>query len=91
MESFDPCSACVFQLLVGAPFGTSRSKTIPKEQLASAQDLDTIWSLGASFFFFFYVLAEVISGKGDGSRLTAFFIHTSHSPVCLNHPIDKIT
>ncbi|KAG7468108.1 hypothetical protein MATL_G00139280 [Megalops atlanticus] len=35
------------ELLAGAPFGTTRSKTIPKEHLASAQDLDTIWSLGA--------------------------------------------
>lgn len=39
-------------MLAGAPFGTTRSKTIPKEHLASAQDLDTIWSLGASFFLF---------------------------------------
>ncbi|TKS70421.1 Transmembrane channel-like protein 3 [Collichthys lucidus] len=31
------------ELLAGAPFGTTRSKTIPKEHLASAQDLDTIW------------------------------------------------
>ncbi len=35
------------QLLAGAPFGTTRSKTIPKDHLSSAQDLDTIWSLGA--------------------------------------------
>uniref|UniRef100_A0A671KIC5 Transmembrane channel-like protein n=1 Tax=Sinocyclocheilus anshuiensis TaxID=1608454 RepID=A0A671KIC5_9TELE len=35
------------ELLAGAPFGTTRSKTIPKDHLASAQDLDTIWSLGA--------------------------------------------
>eukprot|EP00063_Salmo_salar_P057173 XP_014032008.1 PREDICTED: transmembrane channel-like protein 3 [Salmo salar] len=34
------------ELLAGEPFGTTRSKTIPKEHLASAQDLDTIWSLG---------------------------------------------
>uniref|UniRef100_A0A672ZSZ6 Transmembrane channel-like protein n=1 Tax=Sphaeramia orbicularis TaxID=375764 RepID=A0A672ZSZ6_9TELE len=37
-------------LLAGAPFGTTRSKTIPKEHLASAQDLDTIWSLGVRIF-----------------------------------------
>lgn len=37
----------VLQLLAGAPFGTTRSKTIPKDQITSAQDLDTIWSLGA--------------------------------------------
>ncbi|NXJ73461.1 TMC3 protein, partial [Trogon melanurus] len=35
------------ELLVGAPFGSTVSKTIPKEHIASAQDLDTIWSLGA--------------------------------------------
>lgn len=35
------------QLLAGAPFGSTVSKTIPKEHIASAQDLDTIWSLGA--------------------------------------------
>ncbi|KFQ02673.1 Transmembrane channel-like 3, partial [Haliaeetus albicilla] len=35
------------ELLAGAPFGSTVSKTIPKEQIASAQDLDTIWSLGA--------------------------------------------
>ncbi|KAF1564874.1 Transmembrane channel-like protein 3, partial [Eudyptes schlegeli] len=35
------------ELLAGAPFGSTDSKTIPKERIASAQDLDTIWSLGA--------------------------------------------
>ncbi|NXS42406.1 TMC3 protein, partial [Balaeniceps rex] len=35
------------ELLAGAPFGSTVSKTIPKERIASAQDLDTIWSLGA--------------------------------------------
>ncbi|NXN19208.1 TMC3 protein, partial [Indicator maculatus] len=35
------------ELLAGAPFGSTLSKTIPKEHIASAQDLDTIWSLGA--------------------------------------------
>ncbi|NWU92129.1 TMC3 protein, partial [Upupa epops] len=35
------------ELLAGAPFGSTVSKTIPKENIASAQDLDTIWSLGA--------------------------------------------
>ncbi|KPP78372.1 transmembrane channel-like protein 3-like, partial [Scleropages formosus] len=42
------------ELLAGAPFGTTRSKTIPKEHLASAQDLDTIWSLGARLRQIFY-------------------------------------
>ncbi|NXC45116.1 TMC3 protein, partial [Penelope pileata] len=35
------------ELLAGAPFGSTLSKTIPKEHMKSAQDLDTIWSLGA--------------------------------------------
>ncbi|NXN93904.1 TMC3 protein, partial [Rhinopomastus cyanomelas] len=35
------------ELLAGAPFGSTVSKTIPKENKESAQDLDTIWSLGA--------------------------------------------
>ncbi|KAL4660749.1 transmembrane channel-like protein 3 [Arapaima gigas] len=35
------------ELLAGAPYGSTRRKTIPKEQISSAQDLDTIWSLGA--------------------------------------------
>ncbi|MBN3313396.1 TMC3 protein, partial [Atractosteus spatula] len=39
------------ELLAGAPFGTTRSKTIPKEHLSSAQDLDTIWSLGMLYCF----------------------------------------
>ncbi|NXS74292.1 TMC3 protein, partial [Pandion haliaetus] len=36
------------ELLAGAPFGSTVSKTIPKEHIASAQDLDTIWSLGVT-------------------------------------------
>ncbi|KPP62711.1 transmembrane channel-like protein 3-like [Scleropages formosus] len=35
------------ELLAGAPYGSTKSKTVPEEQLSSAQDLDTIWSLGA--------------------------------------------
>ncbi|NWR58296.1 TMC3 protein, partial [Bucorvus abyssinicus] len=35
------------ELLAGAPFGSTVSKTIPKEHADSAQALDTIWSLGA--------------------------------------------
>ncbi|XP_038622941.1 transmembrane channel-like protein 3 [Tachyglossus aculeatus] len=34
------------ELLAGRPFGSTVSKTIPKEHFSSAQDLDTIWSLG---------------------------------------------
>ncbi|NWQ98309.1 TMC3 protein, partial [Burhinus bistriatus] len=42
------------ELLAGAPFGSTVSKTIPKEHIASAQDLDTIWSLGARLKPLFY-------------------------------------
>lgn len=34
------------QLIAGQPFGSTASKTIPQEQVMSAQDLDTVWSLG---------------------------------------------
>ncbi|VCX36945.1 unnamed protein product [Gulo gulo] len=34
------------ELIAGQPFGSTASKTIPKEHVASAQDLDTVWSLG---------------------------------------------
>ena len=37
------------QLIAGQPFGSTASKTIPKEHIASAQDLDTVWSLGVRF------------------------------------------
>ncbi|KGL94198.1 Transmembrane channel-like 3, partial [Charadrius vociferus] len=42
------------ELLAGAPFGSTVSKTIPKEHIESAQDLDTIWSLGARLKQLFY-------------------------------------
>lgn len=77
----------MFQLLAGAPFGTTRSKTIPKEQLASAQDLDTIWSLGASFVF--DVLAEVIRNVMVHASMP--FSLTSRALVSLNNPTEKIT
>lgn len=43
------------QLLAGAPFGSTVSKTIPKEHADSAQALDTIWSLGARLKLLFLV------------------------------------
>ncbi|CAB1339064.1 unnamed protein product, partial [Coregonus sp. 'balchen'] len=60
------------RLLAGEPFGTTRSKTIPKEHLASAQDLDTIWSLGARQF---YLLIPVRKIGSAGYRLPlAYFL-----------------
>ncbi|ELK18324.1 Transmembrane channel-like protein 3, partial [Pteropus alecto] len=34
------------ELIAGQPFGSTASKSIPSAQAASAQDLDTVWSLG---------------------------------------------
>ncbi|NXA14788.1 TMC3 protein, partial [Sapayoa aenigma] len=50
------------ELLAGAPFGSTVSKTIPEEHIASAQDLDTIWSLGARLkqLFFGYLQYSVL-------------------------------
>lgn len=39
-------SCFLYQLIAGQPFGSTASKTIPKEHVAAAQDLDTVWSLG---------------------------------------------
>ncbi|KAG8145092.1 hypothetical protein E2320_013467 [Naja naja] len=36
------------EILAGDAFGTTPNKQIPSDQFHSAQDLDTIWSLGAS-------------------------------------------
>lgn len=49
------------QLLAGAPFGSTVSKTIPKEHIASAQDLDTIWSLGARLKPLLIILLSLFS------------------------------
>uniref|UniRef100_H3CMK2 Transmembrane channel-like protein n=1 Tax=Tetraodon nigroviridis TaxID=99883 RepID=H3CMK2_TETNG len=70
---------CVFQLLAGAPFGTTRSKTIPKEQLASAQDLDTIWSLGgylqySVLFYGYYGRVRKIGSAGYRLPLAYFLV-----------------
>uniref|UniRef100_K7FLE6 Transmembrane channel-like protein n=1 Tax=Pelodiscus sinensis TaxID=13735 RepID=K7FLE6_PELSI len=55
------------ELLAGAPFGSTISKTIPKEQFASAQDLDTIWSLGG------YLQYSVLF-YGNGRLPLAYFL-----------------
>uniref|UniRef100_H3CMK3 Transmembrane channel-like protein n=1 Tax=Tetraodon nigroviridis TaxID=99883 RepID=H3CMK3_TETNG len=67
------------QLLAGAPFGTTRSKTIPKEQLASAQDLDTIWSLGgylqySVLFYGYYGRVRKIGSAGYRLPLAYFLV-----------------
>uniref|UniRef100_A0A8C9S1P0 Transmembrane channel-like protein n=1 Tax=Scleropages formosus TaxID=113540 RepID=A0A8C9S1P0_SCLFO len=67
------------ELLAGAPFGTTRSKTIPKEHLASAQDLDTIWSLGgylqySVLFYGYYGSARKIGSAGYRLPLAYFLV-----------------
>uniref|UniRef100_A0A671KAM0 Transmembrane channel-like protein n=1 Tax=Sinocyclocheilus anshuiensis TaxID=1608454 RepID=A0A671KAM0_9TELE len=67
------------ELLAGAPFGTTRSKTIPKEHLASAQDLDTIWSLGgylqySVLFYGYYGNVRKIGSAGYRLPLAYFLV-----------------
>uniref|UniRef100_A0A8C1YU68 Transmembrane channel-like protein n=1 Tax=Cyprinus carpio TaxID=7962 RepID=A0A8C1YU68_CYPCA len=67
------------ELLAGAPFGTTRSKTIPKEHLASAQDLDTIWSLGgylqySVLFYGYYSNVRKIGRAGYRLPLAYFLV-----------------
>ncbi|XP_076017472.1 transmembrane channel-like protein 3 [Genypterus blacodes] len=67
------------ELLAGASFGTTRSKTIPKEHLASAQDLDTIWSLGgylqySVLFYGYYGRVRKIGNAGYRLPLAYFLV-----------------
>nr|XP_055037084.1 transmembrane channel-like protein 3 [Misgurnus anguillicaudatus] len=67
------------ELLAGAPFGTTRSKTIPKDHLSSAQDLDTIWSLGgylqySVLFYGYYGNVRKIGSAGYRLPLAYFLV-----------------
>uniref|UniRef100_A0A673GHI2 Transmembrane channel-like protein n=1 Tax=Sinocyclocheilus rhinocerous TaxID=307959 RepID=A0A673GHI2_9TELE len=67
------------ELLAGPPFGTTRSKTIPKDHLASAQDLDTIWSLGgylqySVLFYGYYGNVRKIGSAGYRLPLAYFMV-----------------
>ncbi|XP_054244050.1 transmembrane channel-like protein 3 [Indicator indicator] len=66
------------ELLAGAPFGSTLSKTIPKERIASAQDLDTIWSLGGylqySVLFYGYYGRDRRIGKAGYRLPLAYFL-----------------
>ncbi|XP_072790246.1 transmembrane channel-like protein 3 isoform X2 [Taeniopygia guttata] len=66
------------ELLAGAPFGSTVSKTIPKENIASAQDLDTIWSLGGylqySVLFYGYYGRDRKIGKAGYRLPLAYFL-----------------
>ncbi|NXU82903.1 TMC3 protein, partial [Xiphorhynchus elegans] len=69
------------ELLAGDPFGSTVSKTIPKEHIASAQDLDTIWSLGSlqgylqySVLFYGYYGRDRKIGKAGYRLPLAYFL-----------------
>uniref|UniRef100_A0A3P8X8T9 Transmembrane channel-like protein n=1 Tax=Esox lucius TaxID=8010 RepID=A0A3P8X8T9_ESOLU len=67
------------ELLAGEPFGTTRSKTIPQDNLKSAQDLDTIWSLGgylqySVLFYGYYGRVRKIGSAGYRLPLAYFLV-----------------
>ncbi|XP_058398556.1 transmembrane channel-like protein 3 [Diceros bicornis minor] len=66
------------ELIAGQPFGSTASKTIPKEQVASAQDLDTVWSLGGylqySVLFYGYYGRERRIGRAGYRLPLAYFL-----------------
>uniref|UniRef100_A0A670JVM9 Transmembrane channel-like protein n=1 Tax=Podarcis muralis TaxID=64176 RepID=A0A670JVM9_PODMU len=74
---------CVFILmgviLAGEPFGSTPSKSIPAGQEESAQDLDTIWSLGgylqySVLFYGYYGQARKIGTAGYRLPLAYFLV-----------------
>ncbi|XP_019495651.1 PREDICTED: transmembrane channel-like protein 3 [Hipposideros armiger] len=66
------------ELIAGQPFGSTASKTIPKAQVASAQDLDTVWSLGGylqySVLFYGYYGRERRIGRAGYRLPLAYFL-----------------
>ncbi|XP_074090091.1 transmembrane channel-like protein 3 [Macrotis lagotis] len=66
------------ELIAGQPFGSTISKTIPKDHIASAQDLDTVWSLGGylkySVLFYGYYGKERKIGKAGYRLPLAYFL-----------------
>ncbi|XP_054444411.1 transmembrane channel-like protein 3 [Pteronotus mesoamericanus] len=66
------------ELIAGQPFGTTASKSIPKAQVASAQDLDTVWSLGGylqySVLFYGYYGRERRIGRAGYRLPLAYFL-----------------
>ncbi|XP_059951342.1 transmembrane channel-like protein 3 [Mesoplodon densirostris] len=66
------------ELIAGQPFGSTASKTIPKEHIASAQDLDTVWSLGGylqySVLFYGYYGSERRIGRAGYRLPLAYFL-----------------
>ncbi|XP_072837821.2 transmembrane channel-like protein 3 [Pogona vitticeps] len=67
------------EILAGDPFGSTPSKRIPPGQLHSAQDLDTIWSLGgylqySVLFYGYYGQARKIGTAGYRLPLAYFLV-----------------
>ncbi|XP_003475516.1 transmembrane channel-like protein 3 isoform X2 [Cavia porcellus] len=66
------------ELIAGQPFGSTARKTIPPEQAASAQDLDTVWSLGGylqySVLFYGYYGRERRIGRAGYRLPLAYFL-----------------
>ncbi|KAF6273408.1 transmembrane channel like 3 [Rhinolophus ferrumequinum] len=66
------------ELIAGQPFGSTASKTIPKAHIASAQDLDTVWSLGGylqySVLFYGYYGRERRIGRAGYRLPLAYFL-----------------
>ncbi|XP_069481239.1 transmembrane channel-like protein 3 [Ambystoma mexicanum] len=66
------------ELLAGAPFGSTVSKTIPEKDFPGAQDLDTIWSLGGylqySVLFYGYYGRERKIGRAGYRLPLAYFL-----------------
>ncbi|XP_072889099.1 transmembrane channel-like protein 3 isoform X2 [Hemitrygon akajei] len=67
------------ELLAGAPFGSIPSKTIPAGHVGSAQDLDTIWSLGgylqySVMFYGYYGNKRKIGWAGYHLPLAYFMV-----------------
>ncbi|XP_053450598.1 transmembrane channel-like protein 3 [Nycticebus coucang] len=66
------------ELIAGQPFGSTARKTIPKEHVASAQDLDTVWSLGGylqySVLFYGYYGRERRIGRAGYRLPLAYFL-----------------
>ncbi|XP_037020093.2 transmembrane channel-like protein 3 [Artibeus jamaicensis] len=67
------------ELVAGQPFGSTASKSVPEAQVASARDLDTVWSLGgylqySVLFYGYYGRARRIGRAGYRLPLAYFLV-----------------
>ncbi|XP_069814645.1 transmembrane channel-like protein 3 [Dendropsophus ebraccatus] len=66
------------EILAGAPFGSTVNKKIPDKEISSAQDLNTIWSLGGylqySVLFYGYYGRERKIGRAGYRLPLAYFL-----------------